>query len=93
MDYVLETLIPMVNLLENKKVDHKDLADLKAAANMFASHKDGCKQEELMQAVNICSSKIDKLVEAVKALAEKLDAEDVANLDTNYLTAVQQKLN
>lgn len=38
------------------------------------------------------SSKLDKLTVALQALAEKLDSEDVANLDTNYLAQVNSDL-
>lgn len=47
---------------------------------------------EIVQSINICQSKIDKLTEAILTLAQKLDVENVTNLDTNYETIVQEQL-
>jgi hypothetical protein len=70
MDYIMDLMVPMINMLNEKKVDKADLADLKRAANMFAEHKDACKDAELIQAVNILSSKVDDLTTRVKALED-----------------------
>lgn len=69
------------------------MEEMVGLATQFADHKDGCKQEDVIQAVNICAAKIDKLTVAIKALAAKLDAEDVTNLDKTYASSVQTVLN
>ena len=45
-----------------------------------------------LASVNIISVKLDKLTAALKTLAEKLDSEDVANLDSDYLGTVKNEL-
>jgi len=46
----------------------------------------------LLAAQTINEATISKLQEAVQALAAKLDAEDVTNMDTDYLATANDKL-
>jgi hypothetical protein len=42
--------------------------------------------------INIISAKLDAIINAVKAMADKLDAENVTNLDTDYRATVDAEL-
>ena len=89
----LQELAIAINALANQLSSKESPEVTTQALNLFAQHKAECRQEELVLAVNICAEKIDKLLNTVKALANKLDAEDVTSLDKDYLTLVNTQLN
>ena len=93
-EYVLKNLLhalkPIEKLLEGK-ADQREVSDLaslieKLSENVCTVH------EASVDSVNILSDKIEKLTTAVLALATKLDAEDVTNLDKNYNSVVSSNL-
>lgn len=66
------------------KVDKKEFLDHRIVLESRLS------QIEKNDTTSVCalSTKVDSLKEAVQALTDKLDAEDVANLDTDYRATV-----
>jgi len=49
-------------------------------------------KKEFIDSINALSDKVDKLQAAVKAVGDKLDQEDVTNLDTDYRQTVNDNL-
>ena len=60
--------------------DFVNLVDAKLLAGMC--------QKDYIACINALAEKLDAANDAIKALADKLDAEDVTNLDTDYRSAV-----
>ena len=53
----------------------------------YADSKLQCR-DEYVQTITALSDKLDACIAALKAMADKVDAEDVTNLDTDYRTVV-----
>jgi hypothetical protein len=62
------------------------------AINILADRMEKENKDEFNSALTILSDKVDKLTEALKAVGEKLDAEDVTNLDQDYYSTIQSEL-
>lgn len=48
--------------------------------------------KDFYQCINTLSAKLDAHTDAIRALADKLDAEDVTNLDTDYRATVDAEI-
>ena len=48
--------------------------------------------KEFIECMGLVSEKIDGMKDAIQALADKLDSEDVTNLDTDYRSVVDSNL-
>jgi len=53
----------------------------------YADSKLQCR-DEYVQTITALSDKLDACIAALKAMADKVDAEDVTNLDTDYRAVV-----
>lgn len=62
---------------------------LQQAVNLLSSQGTSA---DTTNSLNILGSKIDNLKDALVAIAEKLDSEDVTNLDTDYAAEVAANL-
>jgi hypothetical protein len=49
-------------------------------------------KEEFIESMTILSNNLAKAIDAIKAMSEKLDAENVTNLDKDYADVVNSKL-
>lgn len=91
-------LIGITAVIE-KKADAKDLdiinqladkvealPEMVSSINILTSKINAL--DEVISSINSVSDKVEAIKEALKILAGKLDGEDVANLDTDYLNAV-----
>jgi len=85
----LPDLLPILAALENR-VDKEQFQVFLADYNKRVL--EAMSAEEIIQILNISSSKLSKLRSTIEVLAEKLDAEDVANLDTDYAATAEAQL-
>jgi hypothetical protein len=85
----LPDLLPILAALENR-VDKEQFQVFLADYNKRVL--EAMSAEEIIQILNISSSKLSKLRSTIEVLAEKLDAEDVTNLDTDYAATAEAQL-
>ena len=104
----LKLLLRAVEQVQSEKVPHSEFAQFvnqisdqlqscvsAAVAEVEPYLFDAARQrqvESLMQSVLILGNKVDGLRAAMQAVADKLDAEDVTNLDSDYRDEIDEHI-
>ena len=91
-EYILTEVKDAMNFIDKMNLPQMKYELGELARDYQSRVIDSVANTEIIQNLNICSNKIDQLKDAILALAQKLDAENVANLDTDYEAIVQEKL-
>jgi len=92
-EYVLNELYSEINALHAALGMDKGSDPKKQILELMMQNDTQQDQINELKAIQMINeSAISKLQEAIQALAAKLDAEDVTNLDSDYLTNINTKL-
>lgn len=89
-DYVLSTLKPLIDILAVKLSSKAEKSEVLQVYNKIENNKS---IKDLIKSVNILSDRINVLTSAMQAVCEKLDTEDVSNLDDDYKDTLTNILN
>jgi hypothetical protein len=91
VDYTLTEMKQAFDIIEQKLeevVKINDILQIQEINDANYSNKN-----ETDNALSLINDKIEKLTLAIQALADKLDSEDVTNLDNNYRSTVDDEIN
>jgi hypothetical protein len=80
-----------INLLDSR-VDDLETADFGGAISLLDGRVTAIETADFGSAINVIDNKADGAVAALQAVGDKLDAEDVTNLDTDYRATVDANL-